>query len=443
MPLRFLVRQILMLLVLWGTSHTAALAHDVAADARLYGFVKPQGKTLEILLRVPMGSLNDLDYPRRKEQFLQISEADEALRGAAKVYITDLLDVYENGVELPKPTVTHVLVSLPSDQSFRSYAQARAHLDTPKLDDGMDLIWGQQMLDVRLEYPIESDTSDFSIRARVDRYAHKVSTAIRFLPPSGAERAYELSMDPGLVHLDPRWHQAALRFVTQGFWHILDGIDHLLFLGCLVIPFRRLRPLVAIVTAFTVAHSITLIASAYGFVPDGLWFPPLIETLIATTIVYMALENIVGSNVMRRWIVTFCFGLIHGFGFSFALREQLQFAGDHLVTSLLAFNLGVELGQLAVLLVLVPALVLLFKYAWAERVGVIILSAFVAHTGWHWLLERGEALLKFPFPVIDLQFIASAMRGALAALVLAALIWLVHGTMKRWLQTETVKDLAE
>ena len=80
---------------------------------------------------------------------------------------------------------------------------------------------------------------------------------------------------PGLVRLDPRWYQAALRFVVSGFWHIIEGIDHLLFLCCLVIPFRRLRPLVIIVTSFTVGHSISLIASAFGFVPDALWFPPL------------------------------------------------------------------------------------------------------------------------------------------------------------------------
>ena len=165
-----------------------------------------------------------------------------------------------------------------------------------------------------------------------------------------------------------------------------------------------------------------------------IWFPPLIETLIAATIVYMALENIVGSNVGRRWIMTFSFGLIHGFGFSFALRESLQFAGDHLVTSLLAFNLGVEIGQLAVLLVLVPILVLLFRFAFAERIGVIILSALVTHTAWHWLLERGEKLLQYPFPAIDLPFIAGAMRGLMALLVLAAIVWLLNGRIRRWLQ---------
>ena len=140
-------------------------------------------------------------------------------------------------------------------------------------------------MDIRLEYDIGSDRSDFAIEAKLDRMAHKVSIALRFLQPSGVVRAYELSGEAGLVVLDPRWHQAALHFTIEGFWHILGGIDHLLFLACLVIPFRRLRPLAAIVTAFTVAHSITLISSAFGFVPSGLWFPPLIETLIAATIV--------------------------------------------------------------------------------------------------------------------------------------------------------------
>ena len=106
----------------------------------------------------------------------------------------------------------------------------------------------------------------------------------------------------------------------------------------------------------------TLIASAFGLAPDALWFPPLVETLIAASIVYMALENIARRMApKRRWLITFAFGLVHGFGFSFALRETLQFAGAHLLTSLLAFNVGVELGQLLVLLLLLPLLELLFR----------------------------------------------------------------------------------
>src|SRR5439155_17417413 len=241
-----------------------------------------------------------------------------------------------------------------------------------------------------------SDRSEFSIHPGLARLGLRVVTVLRFLPPGGTVRAFELSGDPGLLRLDPRWHQAALRFVRLGFNHILDGTDHLLFLFCLVIPFRRFRKLILVVTAFTIAHSITLIASAYDLGPSSLWFPPLIETLIAISIVYMALENIVGSpgerRLQRRWMIAFGFGLVHGFGFSFALRQTLQFAGSHLLASLVSFNVGVELGQLLVLVLLIPMLELLLRFVVAERTGTIILSALVAHTGWHWMTERADKL---------------------------------------------------
>jgi hypothetical protein len=231
------------------------------------------------------------------------------------------------------------------------------------------------------------------------------------------------------VRLDPSWRQAFFRFVALGFFHILDGVDHLLFLFCLVIPFRRVKQLILVVTSFTVAHSITLIASAFNFAPDALWFPPLIETLIAMSIVYMALENIVGvTSISRRWIITFAFGLVHGFGFSFALRETLQFAGSHLLTSLLAFNIGVELGQILVLLILVPALAVLFRHVLAEpseRTGTIILSALIAHTAWHWMTDRAEVLRQFAWPTVDAALLASVMRWLMVVLVVGGAIWLV------------------
>ena len=177
------------------------------------------------------------------------------------------------------------------------------------------------MLDVVFEYPIQSDQSDFAIRPGLTRLGLQVNIVLRFLQPGKAERAFDVHADTGIVHLDPRWHQAFFLFAREGFFHILDGTDHLLFLLCLVIPFRKLRPLVIVITSFTVAHSVTLIASAYGMAPDSLWFPPLIETLIAISILYMAFENIVGAKLQRRWLVTFGFGLVHGFGFSFLLRS--------------------------------------------------------------------------------------------------------------------------
>jgi hypothetical protein len=176
------------------------------------------------------------------------------------------------------------------------------------------------------------------------------------------------------------------------------------------------------------AHSFTLIASAYDFAPDSLWFPPLIETLIAMSIVFMALENIAWAGAGgRRWMIAFGFGLVHGFGFSFALRENLQFAGSHLLTSLLCFNIGVELGQLLVLLLLVPLLDALFRFVVAERMGTIILSALVAHTGWHWMIERADRLRQFKFHwrALDAALLASAMVWLMFLLITAGLAWVM------------------
>jgi hypothetical protein len=259
----------------------------------------------------------------------------------------------------------------------------------------------------------------------------RTAVVLRFLPAAGIVRAFDLHGDPGLVRLDPRWHQAAWRFVASGFFHILEGTDHLLFLLCLVIPFRRFGQLVLLVTSFTVAHSITLIASAYGLGPGALWFPPLIETLIAISILYMAIENVLGSNVTRRWLITFGFGLVHGFAFSFALRETLQFAGSHLLTSLLSFNLGVELGQLLVLVLLIPALGILFRFVVAERLGTIVLSVLVGHTAWHWMTERADRLSQFPWPALDASQLAVAVRWLMGVLLLAGLGWFARGALRQ------------
>ena len=408
-----------------------AAAHEIPSDVKVQAFVKPDGQKLQLLVRVPLTAMREVDIPKRGPGYLDLARADAALRNAATLWIADNIDLYEAGRQLAYPVVVDARVSLPSDKSFASFDEARAHLAGPRLPEKMELFWNQGMLDVLFEYPIQSADAAFSIHPRLERLGLRVTVALRFLPPGGAERAFEFHGDPGTVALDPRWHQAALRFVESGFWHILEGADHLLFLLCLVIPFRRFGALVLIVTSFTVAHSITLIASAYDLGPNALWFAPLIEMLIALSIVYMAIENIIGTNVQRRWMLTFAFGLVHGFAFSFALREQLQFAGNHLLTSLLSFNIGVEFGQLLVLAVLIPLIRLLFHYVVPERIGVIILSVLIGHTGWHWMLERGERLGQFPWPAFDAATLASAMRWLIALVVMAAGMWAVNAALRK------------
>jgi hypothetical protein len=146
----------------------------------------------------------------------------------------------------------------------------------------------------------------------------------------------------------------------------------------------------------------------------------------------------VAPGLRRRWAIAFGFGLIHGFGFSFALRETLQFAGSHLLTSLLSFNIGVELGQVLVLLVTIPLLEMLFRYATAVRVGTIVLSALVAHTGWHWMIDRGGQMLLYPFvwPVMDAAFYLNLVRWAILLLIAGGAAWMIF----EWLGREAARE---
>ncbi|MDP6654117.1 MAG: HupE/UreJ family protein [Gammaproteobacteria bacterium] len=429
----------LCLLVLLLCIPSLSIAHDIPSRVTVYAFVKPEGNELTALLRVPMEAFGEISFPLRGPGYIQFSEAEFALNDAARVYITESMHFYENDVELTEKELQLTRVSLPSNRSFTSYEEAMANIQSPPLDDTTNLFWRQGVLDVLVTFPIQSDQSDFSIDPQLGTLSDLTTTVLRFLVPGGAERVFNYLGNPGLVELDPRWHQAALRFISMGFMHILEGIDHLLFLFCLVIPLRSIRRLIPVVTSFTIAHSITLIGSAFGVAPSALWFPPLIETLIAISIVYMAFENIIGAKLEHRWMVTFGFGLVHGFGFSFLFSDTLQFAGGHLFSSLLAFNVGVEIGQLAILILVIPLLTMLFKYFVREHIGTILLSALVAHSAWHWMLERGGQLNQFQFqlPVFDALFFAALMRWGMMLIVIIGALWGMYELFRRFALIES------
>ena len=128
--------------------------------------------------------------------------------------------------------------------------------------------------------------------------------------------------------------------------------------------------------------------------------------------------------------------MVHGFGFSFALQERLQFAGAHLLTSLVAFNVGVEVAQVAVIVTACVALRGLFARVVAESPGTLVMSALVAHTGWHWMLERWADLRKFPWPAFDAAAAASLVRWLIAALLLGMALWAVDRMLRRWTRRE-------
>ncbi len=181
------------------------------------------------------------------------------------------------------------------------------------------------------------------------------------------------------------------RYLVTGIEHIFLGYDHIAFLVAVVLWARRLVPVIKIVTAFTIAHSITLsLATLNVIVIPG----TIVEPAIAASIVYVAMENFFTRDIDRRWRITFAFGLVHGFGFASALRE-MGLPTNAVATALAAFNVGVEIGQVAIVSIVVPALMALDRLIAVDRAKparastmVYALSGLITVLGSYWFLER-------------------------------------------------------
>lgn len=173
-------------------------------------------------------------------------------------------------------------------------------------------------------------------------------------------------------------------YFLLGIEHILFGYDHLVFLLGLVLVGGRPRALLLVITAFTLAHSITL-----GMAVLGVWAPSprIVEPLIALSVAYVGVENQFVKDAEKRWRITFPFGLIHGFGFAGALGE-IQLPKADVPKALLGFNLGVEVGQLAVMAIVLPLIMAARKRAWFEQKGVRYLSYGIAGLGLVWFVSR-------------------------------------------------------
>jgi HupE / UreJ protein len=392
---------------------SAGRAHEFTMDAVMNAFVRVDGNDAHLVVRAPLFLFKQVRFPVKGAE-VDLANAGPAMERALGA-LQDNVALFADGKRLAA-TSSGGRLSLPSDRSFETYDRAVEHVATAH-DPGIGIYVDQGFIDARFSYALPSPDARLSVRTSVAPDVRDyLKLVVRYMPSSGETRTMVISSTSGTVELDPTWLTAVRSFVGFGISHIVTGFDHLLFLLCLLMPLRGIRQIVTIVTGFTLAHSVTLIGSAFGFAPEGAWFPPFVEIVIAVSIVYTALENIVGVDLRRRLVLTMLFGLVHGFGFSYGLREELQFAGSHLLVSLFAFNLGVEIGQLAMVALMLPVLALVSRYVLPGRVGAIIVSALVAHVGWHWTTERWEALAAAKWPMLDLAGVTVALLwlGALA-----------------------------
>jgi hydrogenase/urease accessory protein HupE len=235
----------------------------------------------------------------------------------------------------------------------------------------------------------------------ITRSHHAALTVAWGGPPKLFSRYGPFDLDLTRSVVTPTLLGTGTEFLLWGMHHIFVGYDHIAFLLALLLAAQRLREMVRVVTSFTVAHSITLLLAAL----DVIRIPGAVtESLIAASIVYVAAENYFISRGSHRWMLTFAFGLVHGLGFSTVLRDRLQDL-EAIAVPVVSFNLGVEAGQIAILLAVLPLLTVIRRAGaadeegrarrqrWLVRIGsmpILLLGAF-------WLVDRVFQLNLMPF----------------------------------------------
>ncbi|WP_170533631.1 HupE/UreJ family protein [Ruegeria atlantica] len=261
---------------------------------------------------------------------------------------------------------------------------------------------GDVIVDVAVRYDLKTTPSTYALSNALNPGLPDQEMTANLILDYGSSdplvfRTRGLMEDP--VKISRSSFAGIVTFIWEGVRHILEGIDHVLFVVCLVIGAPELRALLWRVTGFTVGHSVTLSLGFFGYVPSGAWFVPLVETGIALSIIYAAVLAIKredsGPNANRKvFVVTVLMGLLHGLGFSFVLHEILQVTSPNIWQSLLAFNIGVEVGQVAIVLVTWPLLNSISKFGptpeFTLRVSIAIGCGAVA--SW-WTFERGKNFL--------------------------------------------------
>lgn len=253
------------------------------------------------------------------------------------------------------------------------------------------------MVDAHLIYPHAGGVHSFTLSSTLDNRVLGQPDVQNLLvdDTDGRGVVYRATgrlLEP--VTVNPSAWEAALTFTRAGIAHIAGGADHLLFVLCLALGATTLGALAWRVTGFTLGHSITLAAGFFGYVPKVVWFVPAVEAAVAASIVLAAIAALRVAGRAPMLGLTCAVGLVHGLGFSFALREMLQLDGPHLAVSLGAFNLGVEIGQIifATAVWAVMAWLSVRAVRWQPRVKVLVAFSCIAIAAL-WIFERAKPIV--------------------------------------------------
>ncbi|MGX1166238.1 hydrogenase/urease accessory protein HupE [Bradyrhizobium sp. USDA 372] len=313
---------------------------------------------------------------------LKGSDVDRLI--GTKIYDARRDAVDPAAVEAAKPAI---LAYMGTHLAVAGGARACAAGNAAILADGDGIVY-------RNSFACANVTGDIVYRSTVLTEKDRAARQVVLIAQGRSETQALLDADNTTVTLStapPSLSSTMQRYLVTGVEHIFLGYDHVAFLVAIVLWARRLLPVVKIVTAFTIAHSLTLSLAALNVlvIPSR-----IVEPAIAASIVFVAVENFFSRDIDKRWRVAFLFGLIHGFGFAGALRE-IGLPPDAIVPALAAFNVGVEIGQIAIVALLLPVLGVLDRVTAAGREQparaarlVYVTSAMIGVLGGYWLLTR-------------------------------------------------------
>jgi len=300
--------------------------------------------------------------------------------------------LYPNGMQPDFATLEEAQLAMEGIQSVSPF--------------GKGVYVGDTMVDILLHYTSDAAVGRYALSSPLNPELpdqDKTANLVLDYRPGSVQvfRARGLLSEPVVVTHSV--FDSMMTFIGEGIKHILEGLDHVLFVICLVLGAMHLRPLLWRVTGFTIGHSITLSLGFFGFVPSAAWFVPAIETGIALSIIYVAIVAVLPDfdpkfkSEKSEWTVvgiTSLIGLLHGLGFSFVLQNILQVTSPNIWQSLLSFNLGVEIGQLVI--VLITLLVFYLIGMLGQRVTQVsryLVAGSCMAISLTWVIERGNSII--------------------------------------------------
>jgi len=333
----------------------AVSAHPLSVSYSRFTVVQ---EGMDAVYRLPMDDM-DLLFQLDKNLDDTVSQEElESARDELETYLDEQIDLMVDGVALKARLLG---VSIIQNSSGEPYLQANVIYQT-------ELPVNQLEVSVNILthlYPNHRNLAEFEVGSSREEYVFQHGNTWS-----------------GELEFTSFWRTARV-FMQLGIEHIFTGYDHILFLLGLLLVGRSARNLVAVVTSFTIAHSLTLALATLGVIQPVDW---IVEAAIALSIVYVGMENLLVKEIHNRWRLTFVFGLVHGLGFAGVLQQMdLEIGG--LILGLFAFNLGVEIGQLAIIAICWPLLHQLAKSPYRNFI-IHLVSIVILGFGVLWFIER-------------------------------------------------------